>query len=67
MSNIDDILNKEAELDCGDDKLCQQNQNCLMKSDSYECSMMVLFNRQWKKERLVWVETKKGLRITSIK
>lgn len=40
MTNIQDILNKEAELDCGDDKLCQQNQNCLMKSDSYECSMM---------------------------
>ena len=38
--NIDKLLKKEAELDCGDDKLCQQNQDCLIQSDSYECSLL---------------------------
>tara|TARA_Y100001970_G_C14249493_1_gene870749 strand:- start:1586 stop:2101 length:516 start_codon:yes stop_codon:yes gene_type:complete len=40
MQNIDELLEKEANMDCGEDKLCQQNQNCLMQSDTYNCSML---------------------------
>jgi hypothetical protein len=40
MQNIDKLLENELNLDCGDDKLCQQNQDCLKNSDSYECSKL---------------------------
>lgn len=40
MQNIDKLLEEEVKLDCGDDKLCQQNQDCLMKNDNYECSVL---------------------------
>lgn len=40
MQNIDELLQAEVNMDCGEDKLCQQNQNCLMQDDNYKCSLL---------------------------
>ena len=40
MQNINDLLEKELILDCGDDNICKQNQSCLSKTDSFECSSL---------------------------
>jgi len=40
MQNIDQLLEKEVNMDCGNDKLCQQNKNCLMENDNYNCSTL---------------------------